>query len=114
MSTRPATLALVLPRRREMFVRRRRPLLNAAMIGGVGYMAGRAGQRNAAREQSEQERIADLEQADAQAQVPAAAATGIATQIQQLVQLRDSGALTPAEFDTAKSRLLAPASSGGQ
>ena len=77
-----------------MFFRPRRPLLGAAMIGGIGamgYAAGRAGQRNASREQDEQERIAELE--SQQAPAPAAA-TDIAGQLQQLAALKSSGALT--------------------
>ena len=65
-----------------MFIGRRRPLARAAMIGGTAYVAGRAGQRSAYRQQEaadredyQEQRIAELEaqQAQAQAQAPAAA-----------------------------------------
>ena len=53
-----------------MRTRRRRPLLGAAMIGGTAYMAGKAGQRNAQREQSQEERIQELEAQQAYAPPP--------------------------------------------
>jgi len=39
-----------------MFMRRRRPLARAAMIGGTAYVAGRAGQRAATRQQDDADR----------------------------------------------------------
>jgi uncharacterized membrane protein len=50
-----------------MFLRPRRPLLGAAMLGGT-YMAGRASQRAAYREADEEARIQQLEQAVRRAQ----------------------------------------------
>ena len=97
-----------------MRMRRRRPLLGAAMIGGTAYMAGKAGQRNAEREQSQEERIQELEAQQAYAAppppAPAAAAPGgssLVDQLTQLAQLRDAGVLTPDEFESAKAKLLA-------
>ena len=96
-----------------MRMRRRRPLLGAAMIGGTAYMAGKAGQRNAQHEQSQEERIQELEAQQAYAAPPPAAAPAAAApaslvdQLTQLASLRDTGVLTPDEFEAAKAKLLA-------
>lgn len=99
-----------------MLMRRRRPLARAAMIGGTAYVAGKAGQKSAMnqqeaqmQEQDQQERIAQLEAQQAQAQsAPPAAAGGddLVEKLNQLTQLRDSGALTPEQFEEAKQKLL--------
>ena len=93
-------------------IRRRRPLLRGAMVGGVGYMAGRAGANRAAQESSQEQRIGDLEggqapAAAAPAAAPAPAATNTIEQLKQLGELRDSGVLTPEEFEREKQKLLA-------
>ena len=96
-----------------MRMRRRRPLLGAAMIGGTAYMAGKAGQRNAEREQSQEERIQELEAQQAYAAPPAPAAAAapagnsLVDQLTQLAGLRDAGVLTADEFEAAKAKLLA-------
>jgi membrane protease subunit (stomatin/prohibitin family) len=84
------------------------------MVGGAGYMAGRAGQRAGYREQDEQDRIAALEAQQAQPQAPppapaAAPATGgtdMVSRIKELASLKDSGVLTQDEFNAAKAKLL--------
>jgi hypothetical protein len=93
-------------------------LLGAAMMGGA-VMAGRASQRAQYREQDEQARLDQLEaqqqQAPAAAPAPppaasapaAPASTGLAAQIQQLADLKQSGVLTADEFEAAKQKLLA-------
>jgi len=90
-----------------MFMRRRRPLLGAAMIGGTAYAAGRAGQRSAMREDDEQARIANLEAQQQQQSAPAAPSSSLVDQLNQLSQLHDSGALSDADFEAAKKKLLA-------
>jgi len=87
-----------------MFMRRRRPLARAAMIGGTAYVAGRAGARAANREQQQQQ-----EQAYEQAPPPPATPpeTDVVAQLTQLKGLLDSGVLTQDEFDAAKQKLLA-------
>lgn len=102
-----------------MFMRRRRPLARAAMIGGTAYVAGRAGQRAANRQEEEamQEsdqdaRLANLEaqQAAAQAPPPPAAAppaTDVVGRITELAKLHEAGALTDEEFAAAKQQILA-------
>jgi Short C-terminal domain len=107
-----------------MMMRRRRPLMRAAMVGGAGYMAGKSMQRGSQRESDQDERLAELEaqqqQPDAMAPPPppppappppaaAAPAAGgdLVSKIQELKQLHDDGVLTPDEFAAAKAKLLA-------
>jgi hypothetical protein len=93
-------------------MRRRRPLMRGAMVGGVGYMAGKAGANRAAQESSQEQRLAEVESQQAQpsASPPAAApAAGgsVVEQLKQLGELRDSGVLTPEEFEREKQKILA-------
>jgi BMFP domain-containing protein YqiC len=96
-----------------MFVRRRRPLLGAAMLGGAGYMAGKAGQRSQYREADQEQRLQELEnQQAAPAPAPAAPAAApagddLVSKLQQLADLQKSGVLSQEEFDAAKQKLLA-------
>ena len=103
-----------------MFRARRRPLLRAAMVGGAGYMAGRAGQRASYREADQEQRLEELEtQPQPQAAPPpppaappppAPAAGGdLVSQLKQLGELKSSGVLSDQEFEAAKAKLL-----GGQ
>lgn len=105
-------------------LRRRRPLLRAAAVGGAAYYAG---QRATARSQAEAQQTERLEQLEAQqayadqpgyvATYPTASAPppappqsattgGLASQLQDLASLRDQGVLTDAEFAAAKAQLL--------
>jgi hypothetical protein len=81
------------------------------MVGGMGYMAGKAGANRAAQESSQEQRQSGLEsqQAAASAPPPAAAPAGgsVIEQLKQLGELRDSGVLTPEEFEREKQKLLA-------
>ncbi len=96
-------------------MRRRRPIMRGAMVGGVGYMAGKAGARRAARE-SEQAGAAPAGAPPAGAPAAGAAPAGAAPppgaepdkleQLKQLGELRDSGVLTPEEFEREKQQLL--------
>ncbi len=93
-------------------MRRRRPLMRGAMVGGMGYMAGKAGANRSAQESSQEQRLAELEsqQAPPSASPPAAApAAGgsVVEQLKQLGELRDSGVLTPEEFEREKQKILA-------
>jgi Short C-terminal domain len=95
---------------------RRRPLLRAAAVGGGAYLAGKARQRRLGereqREAYQDARVSDHEQSQAAGtpgSQPAAAgqsAGSVPEQLGQLTELHDKGALTDAEFATAKSRLL--------
>lgn len=86
------------------------------MIGGTAYVAGKAGQRSAQRqqdeadqEQSQEDRAVDPEAAQGGAAAPAAAPAenDLVTQLTGLKSLVDSGALTEEEFQAAKAKLLA-------
>jgi hypothetical protein len=93
-------------------MRRRRPLMRGAMVGGMGYMAGKAGANRSTQESSQEQRLAELEsqQAPPSAPPPAAApAAGgsVVEQLKQLGELRDSGVLTPEEFEREKQKILA-------
>jgi membrane protease subunit (stomatin/prohibitin family) len=97
-----------------MFRARRRPLLRAAMVGGAGYMAGKAGQRSADREDDQNQRLQSLEtnqqpapQAAPAAAPAAAAAPDMVGRLKELSELKASGALSQEEFDAAKAKVLA-------
>ena len=101
-------------------LRRRRPLLRAAAVGGTAYAVGRRGGRQreeqANAEADQDQRIADLEQqqaAPAQYQQPpppppAAPAQGpsMLDQLNQLNDLHQQGALSDEEFTAGKAKLL--------
>jgi len=99
-------------------IRRRRPLLRAAAVGGTAYVAGRSmGRASEQRQQTESEqdqRISDLEQQQAAPepappapQAPAAPASSpMIDQLNQLTALHQQGALTDEEFTAAKAKLI--------
>jgi hypothetical protein len=97
-----------------MIMRRRRPLLRAAVVGGGAYMAGKSAANRSADRADQEARISDLE-ASQQAQAPqvpeprggqAPGDSDVLGQLTKLVQMHDSGALTDEEFSAAKARLL--------
>jgi membrane protease subunit (stomatin/prohibitin family) len=59
------------------------------------------------REEDEQARIANLEAQQQQQAAPAAPSSSLVDQLNQLSQLHDSGALSDADFEAAKQKLLA-------
>jgi hypothetical protein len=97
-------------------LRRRRPLLRAAAVGGTAYVAGRH-MANKANEQADYEAQQD-QRAPPQYQQPppqyqqapppaaAPAAPSMYDQLSQLATLHDQGALTDDEFTAAKAKLL--------
>ena len=104
-------------------LRRRRPLLRAAAVGGTAYAVGRRGGRQreeqANAEADQDQRIADLEQQQAAAPPPApapaapapaapapAAQPSMLDQLNQLTDLHKQGALSDEEFTAAKAKLL--------
>lgn len=99
-------------------LRRRRPLLRAAAVGGTAYAVGRRGGRQreeqANAEADQDQRIADLEQQQAAAPPPApapaapapAAQPSMLDQLNQLTDLHTQGALSDEEFTAAKAKLL--------
>jgi hypothetical protein len=92
-----------------MLMRRRRPLLGAAMIGGTAYVAGKRRQDAAYREGDQEARLDELEAQQQPAPPPTAAGGGtdVVGQLQQLSELKQSGVLSDEEFDAAKRKLLA-------
>ena len=89
---------------------RRRPLMAAAVVGGVAHHAGRRSAQAQAAEQSQDQQIADLQAQQQYAPAPAAPEAGgadMVTQLENLKKLLDEGVLTQAEFDMQKQKLLA-------
>ena len=91
-----------------MMMRRRRPLMRAAMVGGVAYHAGKRVQEG---RDDDYDRDARLDQLEAQqAQAPPAAGGGMSDntieQLGKLGQLHEQGVLTDAEFEVQKQKLL--------
>ena len=102
-------------------LRRRRPLLRAAAVGGTAYAVGRHSGRQreeaANAEADQDQRIADLEQQQQNQQPPpqyqqpppqqaAPAGPSMLDQLNQLTELHQQGALSDAEFTAAKAKLL--------
>ena len=92
---------------------RRRPLMRAAVVGGVAYHAGKRGAQNAANEQAQNDQIADLQQQQYPQQqyapppaAPAAGGADMFAELEKLKKLLDEGILTQAEFDMQKQKLL--------
>ena len=87
-------------------LRRRRPLLRAAAIGGAGYMAGKkmGGRDGGAQGDGYEEPQA------AAAPAPPAPPSGISNdaiaRLKQLAELRDQGVLTEEEFNAQKQKVL--------
>ena len=75
-------------------VRRGRPLMRAAMVGGVAYHAGK---------NAEQGRAAA---APASAAPPGGLSDAAIAQLKELGQLKETGVLTQDEFDAQKAQLL--------
>ena len=105
-----------------MFMRRRRPLAAAAMIGGTAYVAnksrsasaqsrhGRAETRKHGSRHSRRSRRSRLHRRPppvAAAPAPAAGGDDLASQLVELKGLMDQGVLTQDEFNAAKAKLLA-------
>jgi len=89
-----------------MFVRRRRPLMRAAMVGGVAYHAGKRHQENMAEDEMTEARLQQLEAQQGAAPAPATPAQVPVEQLKQLAELREQGVLTDEEFEQQKRRLL--------
>ena len=90
-----------------MLMRRRRPLLRAAMVGGVAYHAGKRMQENRYEDEETEMRLQQLEsqQAAAPRQGGGIPQSSI-EQLKQLAELRQQGVLTDAEFELQKQKLL--------
>jgi len=98
-------------------IRRRRPLLRAAAVGGTAYAVGRHSGRQreeaAQAEADQNQRLADLEQQQYQQQQyqqpppqqAAPAGPSMLDQLNQLTELHQQGALSDEEFAAAKAKL---------
>jgi hypothetical protein len=93
---------------------RRRPLLGAAVVGGVAYHAGKKRNQAAQQEADQNAQLADLQAQQQQQQyqqappqaAPAAAEEDPMAKLTQLKGLLDQGVLTQAEFDFQKTKIL--------
>jgi len=93
-----------------MMMRRRRPLMRAAMVGGVAYHAGKKVQEGREEDYDRDARIAELEAQQGQQGQAASAGGGMTDntieQLGKLGQLHEQGVLTDAEFEVQKQKLL--------
>lgn len=92
-----------------MFIRRRRPLMRAAMVGGAAYYAGKKVQEGREQDAMTEARLEELEAQQAAVAAPAAGG-GISDasieQLRQLADLKAKGILTEDEFQQQKRKLL--------
>jgi methyl coenzyme M reductase gamma subunit len=89
-----------------MFMRRRRPLMRAAMVGGAGYYAGKKVQEGREDDAERDARLAQLEAEQTQAPAGSGISDDTIEQLGKLGQLHEQGVLTDAEFDAQKQKLL--------
>ena len=103
-----------------MMMRRRRPLMRAAMVGGTAYYAGKKVQEGREQDAQTEARLQDLEAQQYQQQQqaayapppppPPAPSQGISPeameQLKQLADLKSQGILTDEEFDSQKRKIL--------
>jgi hypothetical protein len=93
-----------------MIMRRRRPLLRAAMVGGTAYYAGKRAQENQQQDDMTEARLQQLEGQQYSPPASAPAASGMSSasieQLKELGQLKNDGILTEDEFEQQKRRLL--------
>jgi hypothetical protein len=89
-----------------MFMRRRRPLMRAAMVGGASYYAGKKVQEGREDDAERDARLAQLEAQQAGAPPAGGVSDDMIEQLGKLGQLHEQGVLTDAEFDAQKQKLL--------
>jgi Short C-terminal domain len=109
-----------------MVMRRRRPLMRAAMIGGAGYVAGKKVSEGREADATRDQQIEELQMQNAQLQqaqmqqgqmqaappppppppAPAGMAPNAIEQLKQLGELHEQGILTDEEFAAQKKALL--------
>jgi hypothetical protein len=89
-----------------MFMRRRRPLMRAAMVGGAGYYAGKKIQEGREEDAYRDARIDELEDQQGSAPQAGGISDNSIDQLQKLGQLHDQGVLTDAEFEVQKQKIL--------
>ncbi len=91
-----------------MFMRRRRPLLRAAMVGGGAYYAGKKVQQGREQDAEQDARLQNLEDSPATPSSGGISDEAI-EQLQKLGDLKKQGVLTEDEFEQQKQKLLQPA-----
>ena len=90
-----------------MMMRRRRPLMRAAMVGGASYYAGKRAREREEDNEYRDARLDELESQQMAAPQPAAAGgDDMVEKLQKLGALRDQGILTDAEFEAQKAKVL--------
>ena len=91
-----------------MRMRRRRPLMRAAMVGGVAYHAGKKVQEGRDDDYERDAQIQDLQAQQAQGGGGGGGGMTDNTieQLGKLGQLHEQGVLTDAEFEVQKQKLL--------
>ena len=89
-----------------MFMRRRRPLMRAAMVGGAGYYAGKKAQERRADDAERDARLGEVEAQQSAAPPAGGLSDDMIEQLGKLGQLREQGVLTEAEFNVQKQKLL--------
>jgi hypothetical protein len=91
-----------------MFMRRRRPLARAAMVGGAAYYAGKKVQEGREDDAYRDARLDELEGQQAQPAAPQGGgmSDNSIEQLQKLGQLHEQGVLTDAEFEAQKQKVL--------
>ena len=91
-----------------MRMRRRRPLMRAAMVGGVAYHAGKKVQEGRDDDYERDAQIQDLQAQQAQGSGGGGGGMTDNTieQLGKLGQLHEQGVLTDAEFEVQKQKLL--------
>jgi membrane protease subunit (stomatin/prohibitin family) len=76
------------------------------MLAGTGAAVYSAGKRHEAREQDKQDQQAHDTAEGQQSNSAAQASSGTVSELERLKDLLDDGALTQAEFDAAKQKVL--------
>jgi hypothetical protein len=91
-----------------MFMRRRRPLARAAMVGGAAYYTGKRVQQGREDDAYRDARLDELEAQQAQPAAPQGGGMSDSSieQLQKLGELHNQGILTDAEFEVQKQKVL--------
>lgn len=92
-----------------MPLRRRRPVMRAAAVGGIAYAGAKAGASAAGDEADPDAPAEQPEEQETAAADPAPAAPSADASMEELTKLKgllDSGVLTQDEFDAQKQKIL--------
>lgn len=93
-------------------IRRRRPLVRGAVVGGAGYAIGKKKARDQQRMNDVEAEAKEAKEMTSQPRPAAPQATSATSEedriekLKELASLRDSGVLTEEEFQQEKKRLL--------